>query len=138
VVLVTAVSGKAESHESATTIPIGKRTNAMDFDNFWTEELETNAITEVTGLELQTSYEDEEHPCYVLTDSEGSCVHVFDHDASIEDVYELLCQHEGVREAFEEYYADFYREMQRLNPNGVQRSSFEKHFTTYQDDIDVI
>ena len=107
----------------------------MDFDNFWTEELETNAIPEVTGLELQTSCDDEEHPCYELTDAEGSTVHAFDFDATIEDVYELLCKEEGVREAFEEYYANFYKEMQRLNPNGVPRSSFEKYFTTYQDDI---
>ena len=107
----------------------------MDFDNFWTEELETNAIPEVTGLELETSYEDEDHPCYVLTDAEGSNVHTFDFDATIEDVYELLCKEEGVREAFEVYYVNFYREMQRLNPNGVARSSFEKHHTTYTDKI---
>ena len=107
----------------------------MDFDNFWTEELETNAIPEVTGLGLQTSHEHEEHPCYVLADAEGSYVHVFDYDESIEDVYELLCKEEGIREAFEEYYADFYKEMQRLNPNGVARSSFEKHHTTYTDNI---
>ncbi len=107
----------------------------MDFDNFWTEELETNAVPEVTGLELQTSYDDEEHPCYVLTDAEGSCVHAFDFDASIEDVYELLCKEQGVREAFEEYYANFYKEMQRLNPNGVPRSPFEKQHTTYTENI---
>lgn len=110
---------------------------AMDFDNFWTEELETNAIPEVTGLELQTSYsyDDEEHPCYVLVDADGSNFHTFENDATIEDVYELLCNEEGIRKAFEEYYVDFYKEMQRLNPNGVPRSSFEKHHTTYIDNI---
>ena len=122
-------------HEVSLVSKTCKSSRAMDFDNFWTEELETNAIPEVTGLELETSYDDEEHPCYVLTDAGGSYVHVFDYDASIEDVYELLCEEEGVREAFEEYYADFYRQMQRLNPSGVVRSSFEKHHTTYTDKI---
>ena len=106
----------------------------MDFDNFWTEELETNAIPEVTGLELQTSYHDEEDPCYVLVDAEGSEVHSFDFDATIEDVYEMLCREEGVREALEEYYVTFYKEMQRLNPNRVPRSSFEKQHTIYMKD----
>jgi hypothetical protein len=107
----------------------------MDFDNIWTEELETNAIPEVTGLELQTSYDDEENQYYVLIDAEGSEVHSFDFDATAEDIYELLCKEEGVREAFEEYYVTFCKEMQRLNPNGVPRSSFEKHHTTYTDKI---
>jgi hypothetical protein len=105
----------------------------MDFDNFWTEELQERAIPELTGYELIFNYDDEDHPCYELTD--GGTVHVFDNSESIEDVYEYLCKEHGFRERFEEYYADFYKEMQRLNPNGVPRASHEKVHTTYKENL---
>ena len=105
----------------------------MDFDNFWTEELQEKAIPELTDYELVFNYDDGEHPCYELTD--GSTSHKFDYSESIEDVYAYLCQGDGMREAFERYYADFYKEMQRLNPNGVPRASHEKHHTTYKEDL---
>ena len=50
----------------------------IDFVNFWTEELETIAITEIAGLELKTSYEDEENPCFALMDEGGSIFHIFE------------------------------------------------------------
>jgi hypothetical protein len=105
----------------------------MDFDNFWTEELQETAIPAITGMELDFAFDDDEDPCYELTD--GDKVHTFDCSDTIEDVYEFLCQDEDTRKAFEAHYREFYREMQRLNPNGVPRSSYEKHLTTYKDDL---